>query len=171
MWGGVVLLDTMVILGAHRTESWKTLAARYRLETVEKCIEETQTGAQNRPHEHRIDEATLRGGFHMVHAVNQIEQAQAALRDSHHAMLHDGERALWAHALGRTDAWVLCGPDIASLRLGVRLGLRDQLVALEALLADVGLKKPKSPLGRNYTRAWHAERLARLALEEGRGPA
>ena len=45
-----------------------------------------------------------------------------------------GERSLWAHALTRSDAWVLCGPDKASLRFGVRLGFRERLVALEWLL-------------------------------------
>ncbi len=163
-------MDTMVIVEAHRTGSWKTLAARYRLETVEKCVEETQTGAQNRPREQWIDEAALRGALNAVYPVSDLEHAKAALSDTQHAMLDDGERALWSHALGRVDGWLLCGPDAASLRLGVRLGLRDRLVALEELLADVGFW-PKTPLRRNYTRSWHAESLARLSVEEGRGPA
>ena len=163
-------MDTNVILEAHRTGSWRTLAARYQLETVEDCVIETQTGAQNRRPDQRIDEAALRGALHAVHPVDPLERAQAILRDERLDMLDDGERALWSHALGRTDAWVLCGPDAASLRIGVRLGLRDRLVALEALLADVGFK-PQTPLRRNYTKAWHAERLAMLAIEEGRGPA
>ena len=48
-------------------------------------------------------------------------------------VLDPGERALWAHALTRNDDWILCGPDKASLRFGVRLGFRERLVALEAL--------------------------------------
>lgn len=167
---GVVLVDTNVILETHRTGSWRTLAARYRLKTVEDCVTETQTGALNRRPEQRIDEAALRGALRAIHSVSPLERAQAVLRDERLAMLDAGERALWSHALGRTDAWVLCGPDAASLRIGVRLGLRDRLVALEALLADVGFR-PRTPLRRNYTRAWHAERIAMLALEEGRGPA
>ena len=163
-------MDTNVILEAHRTGSWRTLAARYQLETVEDCVIETQTGAGNRRPEQRIDEAVLRGALRLVHAVSPLERAQAILRDERLAMLDNGERALWSHALGRTDAWVLCGPDAASLRIGVRLGLRDRLVALEGLLADVGFK-PRTPLRRNYTKTWHAERIAMLAVEEGRGPA
>lgn len=170
MPGEVVLVDTNVILEAHRTRSWKTLAARYSLETVEDCVMETQTGAQNRRPDQRIDEAALRSALRAVHAVSPLERAQAVVRDEGLAMLDDGERALWSHALGRTDAWVLCGPDAASLRIGVRLGLRDRLVALETLLTDVGFK-PGTPLRRNYTKAWHADRLARIAVEEGRGPA
>lgn len=163
-------MDTNVILEAHRTGSWRTLASRYRLETVEDCVIETQTGAQSRRPDQRINEAGLRSALRAVHAVGALDRAQAVLRDERLAMLDAGERALWSHALGRTDAWVLCGPDAASLRIGVHLGLRDRLVALEALLTDVGFK-PGTPLRRNYTKAWHAERLARLAVEEGRGPA
>ena len=51
-----------------------------------------------------------------------------------------GERCLWAHALTRADAWVLCGPDKASLRFGVRLGFRERLVALEGLLEAIGYR-------------------------------
>lgn len=163
-------MDTNVILEAHRTGSWRTLAARYRLETVEDCVMETQTGAQGRRPDRRIDEAALRGALRAVHPVSPLERAQAVLRDERLAMLDAGERALWSHALGRGDAWVLCGPDAASLRIGVRLGQRDRLVALKTLLADVGFC-PQTPLRRNYTRAWHAERIAMLAVEEGRGPA
>ena len=43
-------------------------------------------------------------------------------------MLDGGEKALWAHVLARPNAWLLCGPDKASLRIGVRLNLRDRLV-------------------------------------------
>ena len=38
----------------------------------------------------------------------------------------------------RHDAWILCGPDRASLRCGVRLGFRERLVSLERFLDDVG---------------------------------
>jgi Transposase zinc-binding domain len=63
-------------------------------------------------------------------------------------------------------AWVLSGPDKASLRLGVRLGFRDRLVALETLLSDVGFR-PKNPLRTNYTRQWHAEAVSQMVILEG----
>lgn len=167
---GTVLVDTNVILEAHRTTSWRALAARYPLETVETCVEETQTGAQRRRPEQRIDEAQLRRVLAKVHPVSRPELAAAFVRDGHVAMLDAGEQNLWAHALGRSDAWVLCGPDIASLRLGVRLELRDRLVALEALLDRIG-HRPRGVLGRNYTKTWHSAKLAELAVQEGMGPA
>lgn len=170
MAGETVLVDTNVILEAHRTASWRALASRYRLETVEKCVEETQTGAQRRRPEQRIDEAALRGVLAAVHPVSNSELADALIRDAALATLDAGERELWAHALGRSDAWVLCGPDTASLRLGVRLGLRDRLVALEALLDEIG-HRPREALRRNYTKRWHAAKVAELAVQEGVGPA
>ena len=48
--------------------------------------------------------------------------------------LDPGEKSLWAHAITRNDAWMMCGPDKASLLTGVRLGFRNRLVALEKLL-------------------------------------
>jgi hypothetical protein len=60
---------------------------------------------------------------------------------------------------------VLCGPDKASLRLGVRLDFRDGLVALEALRSDVGFR-PKVSLRTNYTSKWHAEAVNQMATLE-----
>ncbi|MFN7192083.1 MAG: hypothetical protein ACK5U4_11675, partial [Rhodospirillales bacterium] len=79
-----------------------------------------------------------------------------------------GERSLWAHALTRGDAWVLCGPDKASMRFGVRLGFKDRLIALETLLADAGLR-PKEPLRPAYTAKWLDKLLGELFLSEGIG--
>lgn len=43
---GPVLVDTNVILESYRVESWRALAGGYRVETVEECVMETQTGFQ-----------------------------------------------------------------------------------------------------------------------------
>ena len=82
-------------------------------------------------------------------------------------MLDEGEKALWAHALARPDAWVLCGPDKASLRIGARLNLRDRLVALERLLKDAGFR-PKTPLKSAYRQDWLSRTLVELAQREGK---
>jgi len=77
-------------------------------------------------------------------------------------MLDKGEKALWVHVLARSDAWVLCGPDKASLRIGVRLNLRDRLVALERLLDDAGFR-PKTPFKGAYRQDWLSRTLVELA--------
>ena len=64
-------------------------------------------------------------------------QAELAVRVTDIA-LDRGEKSLWAHALGRTGAWLLCGPDRASLRVGVRLRFRERLVSLEDCSTEQG---------------------------------
>lgn len=100
--------------------------------------------------EEAIDLAELRESLAAVHSVSVRERAELALRKGGIA-LDEGEEALWAHALGRDDAWLLCGPDRASLRCGIRLGQRERLVALEELLARVG-HRPSKALRPAYTK-------------------
>ena len=160
-----VLVDTNVILEGHRTSCWRALTGGYRVETVEVCVTETQTGFQRRRPEETIDLATLERSLTAINPVTDADHATAAIKDAQIAVLDAGERALWAHALRRTDTWVLCGPDKASMRLGVRLGLRDRLVSLEELLNDIG-HRPRVPLRTNYTVRWLADCLSQLALLE-----
>ncbi len=60
---GAVLVDTNVIIEAWRIDAWRALAGGYVLETVEKCVIETQTGHQNRRPEQQIDQNTLLAGL------------------------------------------------------------------------------------------------------------
>ena len=164
---GAVLVDTNVILEAHRTGSWRALSGGYRVETVEDCVAETQTGFQLRKPERQIDRAELLNRLEAVHVVEEPERAGLALGIDNIA-LDKGEASLWAHALTRKDDWVLCGPDRASLRCGVRLGFRERLVPLEGLLNGAG-HRPRPPLRKAYSRRWHSRALADLVLDENDG--
>lgn len=159
-----MLADTNVILEAHRVGSWRALASGYGVETVEDCVTETQTGFQRRRSERQVDVRGLRASLAAVHPVGNRERAEMALR-AHGIVLDRGEASLWAHALHRDDAWVLCEPDKASLRFGVRMGFRERLVSLERLLNDAG-HRPRSPLRTAYTKTWHGKILAELVLAE-----
>src|SRR6516165_6925294 len=163
---GPVLVDTNVILECWRVGSWRALAGGYHVETVEDCVTETQTGFQRRRPEQRVDAAVLRQSLAQVHNVSAAQLAAAIVRDESISFLDVGERSLWAHALTRTDAWVLCGPDRASLRFGIRLGSRDRLFAVERLLSDVG-HRPRGALRSAYTARWLDTALAELSLLEG----
>jgi hypothetical protein len=166
-WRGPVLLDTNAIVEAWRVAGWRALCGGYALETVDECVIETQTGFQKRRQEQQIEREALLAGLKAVHAVSIPERAAALVRDGEIAMLDEGEKALWAHALARQDAWVLCGPDKASLRIGLRLNLRDRLIALERLLEDAGFH-PKTPLRSAYRQDWLTRTLVELAQREGR---
>ncbi len=163
---GPVLVDTNVIIESHRVAAWRALTGGYRVETVEECVAESQAGAQRRRPERQIDETALRGSLSGVHTVSDLERAEMALREQEIA-LDRGEESLWAHALSRNDAWVLCGPDRASLRCGIRLGFRERLVSLERLLSDTG-HRPRNSLRLPYTGQWLRRTLGELLLAEGR---
>ena len=163
---GTVLVDTNIILETHRTGSWRALSGGYPVETVEDCVAETQAGSQRRRAELQIHDGELRNSLNAVHPVGIREHAGLATQISG-ITLDRGEASLWAHALSRTDTWVLCGPDRASLRCGVRLGFRQRLASLEALLDDVGYRS-RTTLRPAYTRHWHERVLGELLLmEEG----
>ena len=160
-----VLVDTNVILESYRTASWPALTGGLRIQTVEDCVTETQTGFQLRRSEQMIDNSQLRSSLFAVHQVDNKERAELAIQ-SQGIALDLGEESLWAHALTRDDAWILCSPDKASLRCGVRLGLRERLVSLEELLRGVG-HRTKHALRNQYTKKWHEGEISRLVVEEG----
>src|SRR5271169_3132207 len=149
---GPVLVDTNVILECWRIGAWRALTGAYAVETVEDCVTETQTGFQRRRPEQQIDVTALRTSLAAVHDVDDAARAVVAVQASDIA-LDVGERSLWAHALTRSDGWLLCGPDKASLRFGVRMGFRERLVALEELLGAVG-HRTKINLRAHYTSRW-----------------
>jgi hypothetical protein len=161
---GPVLIDTNVILECWRVSAWRALSSGYRLETVEDCVIETQTGWHRRRREEQIDQALLEKSLAKAHRPGMKEFAALAVQAPDIA-LDPGENALWAHALTRNDDWILCGPDRASLRVGVRLGFRERLVGLESLLNGIG-HRPKAVLLSNYTDAWHARALNEMVLAE-----
>jgi hypothetical protein len=164
---GPVLIDTNAILECFRVGSWRALSNGYSVETVEDCVTETQTGFQRRRPELQIDAGQLVATLKAVHPVGDAQRAVVAVRAPDIA-LDVGERSLWAHALTRNDAWVLCGPDKASMRFGVRLGLKDRLIALEALLDDAG-HRPKETLKLAYTTKWLEKILGEMFISEGLG--
>lgn len=158
-----LLIDTNVILEAHRTSTWKALTGGYGVETVEACVMETQTGFQRRRAELQIEERELRAKLREVHEVSEIQRAKVLIEGQGIA-LDPGELDLWAHAIKREDAWILCGPDAASLRFGVRAGFRDRLVSLESLLQGVGMTA--KGIRANYTEEWLKRKLIDLVTAE-----
>ena len=159
-----MLVDTNVILEAHRIGSWRALAGGYRVESVEDCVIETQTGFQKRRPDRLIDADELRRSLAAVHPVADRESAELAVPVSD-AALGRGEAALGAQALNRIADWILLyRPDKARLRCGVRLGFRERLVSLERLLDDVG-RRQNPMLRPAYTRSWtHSYRRGKRVM-------
>ena len=160
----VVLVDTNVILEAIRTGSFRALSGAYQIETVDKCIEETQTGTQFRKRNIPVDIDELQNSLQKIHTPTSFERAKLSI-DLGGLSLDEGEFMLWAHAYSRNDVWKLCGPDKASLRCGVRLGLSDRLISLEKLLKVISFR-PKTVLKKAYTTNWHESTMAQILLDE-----
>ena len=162
--GAVVLVDTNVIIEAYRTGAWAALVGAYGVETVEDCVTETQTGYQRLAREQWIEDDDLRRSLSAVHEIADRECAELAVRIGGIA-LDRGEESLWTDALGRTGMWFLCGPDRASLRVGVRLQVRDRLVSMEELLDGAG-HRARRPLRPAYTRNWMNGVLSEMVVAE-----
>lgn len=154
-----ILLDTMAIVHAHETNCWKALAGHYRFETVEQCVIETQTGFQLRDPEIQIDERTLRSQLRAVHPVTEGAIAKVLLLGGDR--LHDGEQQLWAHALERTDYWILSGPDTASMKFGANNKHRDRLISMGELASRISVK---AKLKHHYSKTWLDELLTSHGL-------
>lgn len=151
--GDSILVDTNVIIEAHRVGCWLAMASQFKLITVEKVIEETQTGHQNRSPEQNIHEGELRAGFHQISAVTRVQLATIDLDYLDHG-LDDGEHHLVALAASLDDGgWLLNSPDKGTIRFCSRAGWLDRLIALETMTDMLGLPHGRRLRG-NHTASW-----------------
>jgi len=78
--GGLVLVDTNVIIEAHRKGTWSVLSRGYQLETMEECVTETKTGFKLRRKEQDIDAGQLHGTLAADHAVSEREVVELDIK-------------------------------------------------------------------------------------------
>ena len=94
-----LIVDTNTIIESHRTGAWQALSGGYRVETVEDCVTETQTGFQLRRPEQSIVASELRASLFrpsIMLATGNALNWRFGYRASRWTR---GEEALWAHAL------------------------------------------------------------------------
>ncbi|MCP9469928.1 MAG: hypothetical protein NNA31_08010 [Nitrospira sp.] len=152
----VVLVDTNIIIEAIRIHCWAALSGFFRMETVEKCREEARSGCAYRPGYITVLEKDLQDRL-VGHLVSDEALTRLTLADPDSALLDPGERHLWAHALGRAEAWFACSADAAAVRIAVRLGWEDRLVSLEQLLEACAARSS----ARNLNRQFRSEQLSK----------
>lgn len=162
--GDIVLIDTNVIIEAHRIRCWNALAEHFNLHSVEKVIEETQTGFQNRSPEQDIEEANLRDSIAHIAIVGDVAIAAFNLAYGH-PNLDDGERHLlvYADSLDVGDVWRLNSPDMAAVRFAHSQKWLDRLVSLEAMIDRFRIRTRRE-LRRNYTEQWLQSKKTDLRL-------
>lgn len=151
--GTVILVDTTLIIEAHKVGCWKALVNHFRIETVEKCAEECATGDPLRRDRVEIDPALLQRQV-KIHKVPPSSFVSASLRSRTFPNLDPGERELLAYAFNRSDddAWLLSSQDRACIRVGFELGLIDRFVSLEKMARSVGLNR--IALKDHFTEQW-----------------
>lgn len=148
--GDAILLDTMIIIEAHRVKVWNAIVDAFNLETVEKVIEEVGTGDYLNPNYIKIDQSAARKNM-TVHAVTQRELAELQLKCRNAGKIDEGEKYLLAHAIQRKDLWLLCSSDKAALRTVHEARCLNRCISLESAMRLVGEKKK---LKINYTEKW-----------------
>ena len=152
--GDIVLVDTNVILEAHRVSRWTRLSKDFEVHTVEKVIEETQTGFQRRSNEEQIDQATLKKSMSNIYSVSDKERAACMLTTPAIFQLDAGERDLLIYASTlKNNCWLLSSPDSAAMRAAYEQGWLDRVVSLESLLKTINCKSDQA-LRDNYTNKW-----------------
>ncbi|MBP2498325.1 hypothetical protein ABID82_007152 [Methylobacterium sp. PvP062] len=154
-----VLVDNCAISACADAGGWKALVHRYQVETVEEVASEAGTGYQ---HREIIDPAEFRAEV-TIHPVTRDERLERQAEHAGLGVLDDGERDLWIHALGRADGWILCGPDAASMRFGVRAGLSHRLISLEELLEKIG--HSTKGLQPHHTKRWLRDKISAYTVE------
>lgn len=159
--GNTVLVDTNVIIEGYIQSCWPALTGAYRVETVETCVLEAMTGRYDW-YQTKPTDGDLRASLAAIHKPTAREIAQVMLKGG--AVLDKGERDLWAHALGRNDTWILCGPDRASMRFGYEQKQRDRLVSLGSLLKEINFR-PRQGLRAHFEEPWLDEMMRKLVLD------
>lgn len=160
--GDIVLIDTNVILEGHRVSCWKALSDYFSLHTVDKVIEETQTGYQNRKPEQTIDSGTLKSTFTHIETISELQVIEFDLNAKKTLPLDDGEKALiiYAHTFIK-NVWFLNSPDKAAIKYACHAGWSDNLVSLESMAKHLNINL-KQPLKQNYTSQWLSQEKIRF---------
>jgi hypothetical protein len=162
--GDIVLMDTNIIIEAHRTRCWRAVIKFFNVQTVEKCCEEAATGDKRRADYVEIDLEAMRTSV-MVHPVSLLELAEVETRLAEPDRIDPGEKHLLALALKKTGTWYLSASDAAAVKAGNELGLLERFVSLEALARAVGMSPQiKNHFTKKWLSALRTEILMRGAL-------
>jgi hypothetical protein len=109
------------------------------MDTVDKCIEECETGNQRSFNPVPVDVAGLLKGM-QPKKIGQKELNALTLCYSDAIYLDPGERHLLAYALTIKNAFLVCSPDKMCIIAGARLGILESFISLEELCNSAGAR-------------------------------
>lgn len=164
-----VFVDTNIILEAFRTGCWSTIATRFSIETVEKCIEEALTGDPDEPGRVNVDPDLLRDLLNGRHQVSDLALARFALAHPEWAGLDDGERHLlaWLKDMGLIGNAMIAisTADRAAVTSAFALGCNDSMISLEELVVTAGGSRPSGvTLRKHFSKQWLSQLRTDLLL-------
>jgi hypothetical protein len=158
--GDIILVDTTLILAAHRYKCWNSFVNNFRIETVERCVEECATG-NNRHRNVFIDTVELRKCI-KVHKVDCFQMAMAVKESRKLPVLDPGEKELLSHAFNRRDFWMISSQDAGCISAGNELGFLDRFVSPEELAEVLGLN---ISFNDQFTKKWLVDLRSKIKLE------
>ena len=152
--GGIVLVDTNIILECFRARCWNAVSKYYCLETVEECYQEALTGNPHRPGHVTVDPEALRKGLNNIHRIPEIDRVRLALALPTSDALDAGERDLFAYALSAPGSWMASSADRAALNAAFALGWMERMVSLAEMASNAGARPA---LKLQFSASWLSE--------------
>lgn len=154
---GVVYIDTMIVLEAHRANCWASLTGRYDIRTVPKVVEEALRGRGHNAGFVPVEASTFERRVNVVE-FPYPKLLEVVLEHEQLSFLDDGEKELLAylaHPEREGEVYNVCTADKAAIRVACELGLKYALVSLEDLLRTT---KPRPSLKGQYSRDFFQQR-------------
>ena len=160
MPGCVVLVDTMIVIEAVRTQTWNAISGQRTVATAEECRAELLRGDPGVSGYVPVTSDQISRA--VVEPVSLKLAARFRLGYPGSDALDPGERDLLALTLEQEDDFELCCADKAAMRVAHGMGLLGKIISLEELADSVGAK-PTPHLKTQKTRVrnqqWRTEIL------------
>ena len=157
-----LLFDTNAIIEAVRVGCWNAITGGAAVFTVSACCAEALAGDSTAGYV-PVTKGDL-GRLSAEYTVSDEERATFYLRYEDGDGMDEGERDLFAHALGRdTMDLRICSPDRASVRAALELGWGDKLISLDEAIGLVGCK-PRIRLESHFKTHWLAACRTQILL-------
>ena len=143
--GDTIFIDTCAMEGAHACNCWNAIHKNYKLKTEDFCIQEATRRNRTGNKLIKRDPEELRKEMECLECLPEdVLELGELLHDV--VDLDTGERRLLALALKHPAVWLLCGPDIGTLRALLHLSQHgkpasmDNMCSLEAMTKALGMR-------------------------------
>lgn len=159
--GERLLLDTNVIIEAHRVNCWKLLLDQFILESTEECCREAAGGYTRRGGYVAVDVAVLRKDIR-IHKPTPDMMTKATATALNFQSIDPGEREVLAIAFADAALRRVGTADRIAIQVASQLGLLERVVSLEEILQATGDSRA---LLKHHTKKWLSDIKLQLLLD------